>query len=57
MNTPFDINNQPLVASISIGIAAYPEHGKSVAELIRNADTAMYDAKRQGKGYCCYSEL
>jgi len=33
----------------SIGVAAYPEHGKSGAELVRAADAAMYAAKRQGR--------
>jgi len=30
----------------SIGISLYPEHGKSAAELISNADAAMYAAKK-----------
>ena len=38
--------------SVSIGIAAYPEAGRSFSELFEAADKAMYEAKRQGKrGY------
>lgn len=33
----------------SIGIAIYPDHGTEEAELIRLADTAMYQVKQQGK--------
>ncbi len=42
--------------SISIGIALYPEHGKTFDALYRAADKALYDVKREGKGiykfYC-----
>jgi GGDEF domain-containing protein len=30
-------------------VAEFPEHGRSVAELMRAADAAMYAAKRQGR--------
>jgi len=33
----------------SVGVAAFPSHGKTVADLLRAADTAMYAAKRQGR--------
>jgi diguanylate cyclase (GGDEF)-like protein/PAS domain S-box-containing protein len=33
----------------SVGVAAFPSHGKTVAELMRAADAAMYAAKRQGR--------
>jgi diguanylate cyclase (GGDEF)-like protein len=35
--------------SVSLGIACYPEHATSTAELLRAADTAMYEAKRRGR--------
>ena len=33
----------------SVGVAAFPEHGKTTAELLRAADGAMYAAKRLGR--------
>ncbi|MBJ7311718.1 diguanylate cyclase [Rugamonas sp. CCM 8940] len=36
--------------SASIGIALYPEHGADQTELTKNADSAMYAAKKNGRG-------
>ncbi|WP_179952163.1 EAL domain-containing protein [Marinicella rhabdoformis] len=42
-------NGSELKITVSMGIAYYPEHAKSVGHLIKNADTALYDAKLKGK--------
>jgi diguanylate cyclase (GGDEF)-like protein len=35
--------------SVSIGVAAFPEHGESGAEIVKAADEALYRAKREGR--------
>ncbi|RPI24955.1 MAG: GGDEF domain-containing protein [Acidobacteria bacterium] len=35
--------------TISAGVAAFPEHGRTAEELIHRADTAMYEAKRDNR--------
>ena len=53
---PFEINSHECVVSSSIGIALYPDDGKTSGELMRNADTAMYRTKESGKsGYQFFS--
>jgi diguanylate cyclase (GGDEF)-like protein/PAS domain S-box-containing protein len=47
---PIAIDDQQLVIGASIGIAVYPDHGTTGEQLIRNADTAMYRAKKQMGG-------
>ena len=49
-NTPFPgLSTSPAYVTLSAGLALYPTHGKTAAELIENADRALYQAKRQGR--------
>lgn len=53
---PFVIAEKNLAVTTSIGVASYPRDGEDVNTLIHSADSAMYEAKRNGKnGYriCC----
>ncbi|PUB78074.1 MAG: hypothetical protein DBO99_08230 [gamma proteobacterium symbiont of Ctena orbiculata] len=46
---PFYCNDRELRISASIGVVVYPDDGLNTKELIKNADTAMYAAKKSGK--------
>jgi diguanylate cyclase len=46
---PFQIADREMFISTSIGIAFYPDDGRDVESLLKNADTAMYKAKEVGK--------
>ncbi len=47
----FELEQQVVNVSASIGVAIFPEHGDTPAELLRRADVAMYEAKRSGSGH------
>ncbi|NBW48574.1 MAG: EAL domain-containing protein [Betaproteobacteria bacterium] len=49
MQAPFQLRGIEVLASCSIGIALYPQHGNSFDELMRHADLAMYHAKEAGR--------
>jgi diguanylate cyclase (GGDEF)-like protein len=56
LTQPMAINGMDYLLTPSIGIASYPADGHDVAEVMRNADIAMYRAKAAGKnGYQCYT--
>ncbi len=44
----YDLADQRVHISPSIGVALYPGHGDDYKQLIRYADEAMYDAKKNG---------
>ena len=54
---PFSWEGHQFVVTPSIGVAIYPQHGKTTDELLMNADSAMYKAKTAGRNaYRFYSD-
>ncbi len=57
LSVPFTLAGNETYITPSIGIALYPEDGEDAETLVKNADTAMYFAKRAGKNrYQFYDE-
>jgi diguanylate cyclase (GGDEF)-like protein/PAS domain S-box-containing protein len=48
-NLNITYENKSLSVTISVGVAAFPEHGGSVDAVIRCADDALYEAKKTGR--------
>ncbi|AZN40465.1 EAL domain-containing protein [Paenibacillus albus] len=54
---PYRLKENDFYVTTSIGIAVYPEHGSDAVQLLQNADTAMYEVKKNGKnGYQYYTK-
>ena len=49
-NEPFMVEGHELMMGVSLGVAAAPDHGRSLNELMINADLALYRAKADGRG-------
>ena len=49
MRQPFVLDGREVVVTASVGIALYPDDGLDGAHLLKQADTAMYHAKSQGR--------
>ena len=56
LSLPFDIDGRQVHVGATIGISLYPDDALSVPDMLRNADTAMYRAKTNGKrGFAFFS--
>jgi len=47
--TPLEADGRSVVGSVSIGIASYPEAGRTLDSILGRADRAMYLAKQKGR--------
>lgn len=56
LSEPYLVDNHTLYVGASVGSAIGPRDGRSVEELMRNADLALYRAKDQGGGSHCQFE-
>ncbi|MEH6637796.1 MAG: bifunctional diguanylate cyclase/phosphodiesterase [Porticoccaceae bacterium] len=54
LKTPFVIAETPVEVQASIGTAIYPQHGKTADILLKNAELAMYNAKKKRTGHAIY---
>lgn len=53
LSRPFDIFGSTVEIGGSVGFAISPEDGDTVDLVVRNADLALYEAKRRGRGRAC----
>jgi diguanylate cyclase (GGDEF)-like protein len=53
---PVWLNGREVLAGGSVGVALAPEHGTDPAELMKNAELALYKAKAQGRGCARFFE-
>jgi len=57
LSAPFSLSGQPVSVGASVGIALFPQDGRSATDLLCAADVALYRAKRQGGCAHCFYEL
>lgn len=57
LSEPCTIDTNTVSISASIGVSIYPDHGTIELELAKHADSAMFEAKNQGRDKVCLAEL
>jgi diguanylate cyclase (GGDEF)-like protein len=57
LRKPFDVGQQALYVSGSLGISVFPQHGETTSSLMQKADIAMYAAKNTKIGAAVYEEV
>lgn len=55
LSRPYTIDQLSFIIGVSVGIAKYPQHGSDLDKLLRSADIAMYEAKKQKNNVCHYN--
>jgi diguanylate cyclase (GGDEF)-like protein/PAS domain S-box-containing protein len=50
LDAPFELNGQLHYVTVSSGISLFPQDAQSAEDLLKNADTAMYQSKRTAPG-------
>jgi diguanylate cyclase (GGDEF)-like protein len=53
VSQPVEIGGRLISLTLSVGVAIYPEGGRTSEELLRNADAAMYSVKDTGRNDLC----
>jgi len=53
-SAPFTIEKNDFTVTASVGVSTYPQDGDSPETLLKNADSAMYRAKEEGRNNCVY---
>jgi diguanylate cyclase (GGDEF)-like protein len=56
LDLPMDIDTLSVRVAASIGIACFPQHGRTSRELMRHADVALYCAKASDVSFQAYAE-
>jgi diguanylate cyclase (GGDEF)-like protein len=56
LDRPLEVEGLALQMTASIGIAYFPQHGRTVRELLRHADIALYCAKNGDDSFATYTE-
>ena len=49
LDLPLQVGSAALPISVSMGLASYPEHGRTLSEVTERADAALYASKRDGR--------
>jgi diguanylate cyclase (GGDEF)-like protein len=47
--TPLDTQGKQVITTVSVGVAAFPEHSEELAVVMNRADQALYNSKRHGR--------
>ena len=55
--TPLQVSGEDVQLGASVGVAIFPDHGRTPEELLQAADRAMYAAKQTGRGQAVLASL